>query len=116
MKDAEARARLDELQQSLTGLPDLINKTVMAELDPLITRFNDAITRFNEAAETLDEVDAKIEAVAKHVSSHGELLEILESDHNAVRVDVNAAINSAAAALEKVTGIVSDLQKIGQSA
>ena len=116
MKDADARERLDRLEQAFTTLPAVISETVLKELESVIKRFNDAADKYEDMVEAFTAAESNIDKVAKHVGGHSELLEVLESDVNAVRVDANAAIAAAGEATSLVKELVTALaavQKVG---
>ncbi len=119
MKDNEARARILVLESALRTLPNDMAKAIHKDLAPMMERFNHATQIFNAAVKDLEQLDA----LAKRVDDVGELLEVLESDGNAVRVDVNALRNTVAGATDvameasaKVSRIVAGILEIGKNA
>lgn len=98
MKDADARERVALLEEALEALPQIVANKVMKQLEPALVEMK------------------------KSVADVQELIDVLESDHNAMRVDVNAVANASATvanAVEKVndrvTALIDGLTRIGST-
>lgn len=112
MKDSEARERIEALETAIAGLPRVVGDALSEDLAPLIKRFNQAIEHFNTVADQLERMQAQAADNAKALVAQAELLEIMESDHNAMRVDVNSALASVNHANSVMSDIVTAFQGV----
>lgn len=104
----EARARLLAIESAILTMPTDMAKAVHKDLQPMLDRFNAAATAFNEAVD-------KLEALSKQVADHSELLEVLESDANASRVDVNAGREATTALAQQLEAVTSKFAAVGKA-
>lgn len=110
MRDADARERLDALEQALANLPAQVTEVVIAHFEPVIAEVNKAVAELSGQTKRLDVLAA---AVTK-LEGHGELMEVVESELNALRVDVNGQREAAVAIAAQVAGLGAKLGRVAK--
>lgn len=88
MRDQDARDRIATLENGFETLPERITEAVLAAIQPQ----HDAL---NERLDALTARLGVLEAALKDQADH-ELLEVIETELNALRVDVNAGREASA--------------------
>lgn len=94
MKDADARARLDELEATIGKLPgvvaELVSKRFKGQLQGHIEQVNATLDRMRDAATGLEGLADLVQRMGEATNENTELLSVLESELNTLRVDFNA--------------------------
>lgn len=103
MRDAEARDRVEKVEQAIAGLPDAIAKIVIDHFEPRIKAVNGTLDRMRQAADGLEALADLVERMGEATNENTELLSVLESELNTLRVDFNAV--RAAQAEQAMNGV-----------
>lgn len=111
MRDADARDRLDALETALAALPAQVTEVVVAHFEPVIAQVNAAVTAMDNQAKAL----ADIAATVAKVEGSAELLDVIESELNTLRVDVNAGREATTALAKQLEVVTSKLAAAGQA-
>lgn len=109
MRDADARERLDKLEQSLGNLPGQIAEAVIAHFAPTLA----------EVSKSLEELYGQVANLHVAVSKSGdqaELLEVVEQELGALRERVETAVTTTGELSGRVNQIVRTFQQVGRTA
>lgn len=108
MKDADARERLNALEQALRDLPSQVTEVVVAHFAP-------TMANVNKVLDAMGAQSTRVDAALAALAAPGELLEVVESELNALRVDVNAQREATAAVAEQLAAMAETFGNVSKA-
>lgn len=105
MKDGEARRRLDSLEKAIADIPKSVADVVIQHFEPRIEQVNTTLDAMRDAASGIDGLGAIVQAMGEAINEYGEMVGVLESEGNTVRVDVTALMETQAQLALELAGL-----------